>query len=282
MSRRSVLVGTAATALLGYLAASDAASANAGVVWGHPFGAYRQRNWGYGPRNGSMHHGMDYPLAGTARPDIVSVADGRVFSAGWHANFGNYVEVVHANGWSSFYAHMLNPSPLRRDQSVRRGQVVGVMGNSGAASLGDHLHVELRTSPGIWYATTDPEPYIHRGLLPHQNPPLLEDDAMIALVIANGSARYRAILGPGSFRALVAGDNPDRVKNIVRIQDDWQTITLAELPIYLRTYGCDLNIWEIRNGNFVVRDPLNGSWTSGNVWTATGEIRAALARLARP
>jgi hypothetical protein len=101
---------------------------------------------------------------------------------------------------------------------------------------------------------------------------------MIALKIVNGSATYSAILGPGIFRALIKEDNPERVKNILRIQDDWQTIELRELPIYLRTFGCDLSIWEVRNGAFVVRDPLDGSFGPGNAWTATGEIRAALAR----
>jgi hypothetical protein len=155
------------------------------------------------------------------------------------------------------------------------------MGNTGAASRGDHLHIEVRTEPGVWNATTDPESYIHRALLPSQGSPSfpVEDDEMLALKITNGSATYSAILGPGIFRSLLSGDNPDRVKNLLRIQDDWQTIELKELPIYLRTFGCDLHIWDVRNGVFVVRDPLDGSIAAGNVWTATGEIRAALARL---
>jgi murein DD-endopeptidase MepM/ murein hydrolase activator NlpD len=282
LTRRGMLIGSAVAGMLAGLSFPLPAAA-AGVVWGHPFSAYRNLNWGYGPRDGKMHHGIDYPLAGTARPSIHSVADGTVFDQGWHANFGNFVEIRHSNGWSSYYAHMLSPSPLRRSNTVKRGDVVGVMGNSGAASKGDHLHIELRTTPGVWNATTDPQPHIHRALLPHQASPSpslpLEEDSMIALKIANGSAAYFAILGPGIFRSLIPSDDPDRVKNIVRIQDDWQTIQLSELPIYLRTYGCDLNIYEVRNGALVVRDPLTGLVGPGNVWTATGEVRAALARL---
>jgi hypothetical protein len=278
LSRRGLLVGSAMAALLAGLIGPDAAMA-APLVWGHPFRAYREKNYGYGPRSGSMHHGIDYPLLGTPRPDIVSVADGTVFDQGWHANFGNFAEIRHDNGWSSYYAHMLRPSALRTGQTVGRGDLVGVMGNSGAASVGDHLHIELRTRPGIWNATTDPEPYIHRALLPAQNPPPIEEDTMLALHITNGAASYKAILGPGVFRSLIANDDPDRVKNILRIQDDWQVITLQELPIYLRTFGCDLNIWDVRNGVFVVRDPLNGTVAPGNVWTATGEIRALISQL---
>jgi hypothetical protein len=280
LTRRGLLIGAALSAALAALLDPWPAVA-ADVVWGHPFTAYRNRNYGYGPRSGSMHHGVDYPLAGTARPSIHSVADGTVFDQGWHFNFGNFVEVRHSNGWSSYYAHMLNSSPLRRTNVVRRGDLVGVMGNTGAASQGDHLHVELRTTPGVWNATTDPEPYIHRGLLPHESSPTLglEEEDMLALKIINGTATYYAALGPGMFRGLIANDNPERVKNILRIQDDWQVLDISELPIYLRTFGCDLGIYEIRNGALAVYDPLSGAMSPGAVWTATGEIRAALARL---
>jgi hypothetical protein len=280
VTRRGLLIGTALAAAVATLMYPRPAAA-AAPVWGHPFSTYRNMSYGYGPRDGSMHHGIDYPLAGTTRPDIRSVADGTVFDQGWHVNFGNFVEIRHENGWSSYYAHMLSPSPLRRTNTVRRGDVVGAMGNTGAASRGDHLHIELRTNPGVWNATTDPAPHIHRGLLPGESSPnlLLEEDHMLALKITNGNALYHAILGPGLFRALMPNDNPERVKNILRIQDDWQILDISELPIYLRTFGCDLNIWQVRNGVFSIYDPISGEWSAGAAWTATGEIRAALARL---
>lgn len=279
LTRRQVLIGAVLAAAAGTVLTPP--PAHAITTWGHPFATHRGMSSGYGARDGGFHHGIDYPLAGTPRPDVYAVADGVVFDQGWHSNFGNFVEVRHDNGWSSYYAHMLSPSDLRRTNAVKRGDLVGAMGNTGAASRGDHLHIELRTEPGVWNATVNPENYIHSALLPSQpsNPSHEEDDEMLALKITNGSATYSAILGPGIFRSLLSGDNPDRVKNLLRIQDDWQTIELKELPIYLRTFGCDLHIWDVRNGVFVVRDPLDGSIAAGNVWTATGEIRAALARL---
>lgn len=94
-----------------------------------------------------------------------------------------------------------------------------------------------------------------------------EEDEMLALNITGPTGTYSCTLGVGVFRHLLVGDNPERVKNIIRSADDWQTITLQELPTYLRTYGCDLNIWDIRDGDFAILDPLTGTVKAGNVWT---------------
>lgn len=94
-----------------------------------------------------------------------------------------------------------------------------------------------------------------------------EEDDMLALKIKDGAKTYLCTLGTGVFRHLLVQDNPERVKNIVRSADDWQTIDIKELPTYLRTYGCDLNIWDVRAGDFAVLDPLSGSVKAGNAWT---------------
>ena len=118
---------------------------------------------------------------------------------------------------------------------------------------------------------------------------LLEEDDMLALVIhANNGGRHQAFLGIGTFRHALGTDNPERMKNILRIQDDWQEIHITELPSYLRTFGCDLNIWDFRDVNgksttdqsrFAVLDPLTGSVAPGNVWTAANAARAEINRL---
>lgn len=171
MPRRSFLLRAGFATAMGVTALGAPVTAHATAVqWGHPFTHYRRISSGYGVRNGRMHHGVDYPLGGTARPEIRAVADGTVYGVGWHTNFGWFAEILHANGWTSFYAHMRSASPLGANQRVARGQFVGMMGNTGAASQGDHLHIELRTTPGRWDVTTDPYPYIHSAPLPGQNP----------------------------------------------------------------------------------------------------------------
>lgn len=285
LSRRTLLMSAAA--------ASAAAlsmdfvippRSHAAITWGFPLARYVTPSYGFGMRGGRMHEGIDYP--DSSGPPVFAIADGVINNVSSHANYGLFVEIEHDNGWSSFYAHLRGQS-VTRGQRIGRGTQVGLMGNTGA-SFGVHLHLEMRTRPGG--ARFDPAPYVNRNSpLPGQNPPpppppapspLLEEEEMLALRITNGNRIYLAVLGPGIFRHLLATDNPEKVKNVLRIQDDWQTIDISELPVFLRTYGCDLNIWDVRGGDFAVYDPLTGDVKSGNVWTATGAIRAGIAKLA--
>ena len=41
-------------------------------------------------------------------------------------------------------------------------------------------------------------------------------------------------------------------------------------------------MWDVRNGKFAVLDPLNGSVRAGNMWSAAGATRAAIAGLLMP
>jgi Peptidase family M23 len=62
---------------------------------------------------------------------------------------GNYVVIDHLNGEFSWFGHMKQGSiKVRRGQSVRQGDILGLIGASGD-SLFPHLHYELRTGPGI-------------------------------------------------------------------------------------------------------------------------------------
>ncbi len=219
VTRRGILMSGAAAAILASLGIADPAAA-ATVQWGHPLDARNRPTSPYGPRGGSFHHGIDYGWFGNTRPTIRSVADGTVFDQGWHVNFGNFAEIRHANGWTSFYAHLVEPSLLRRGNTVKRGAAVGRMGNTGR-SFGDHLHVELRTSPGVWNQTIDPYSYLHNAPLPGNQPstppptsnnPEELTEMFIAvvsgnwyLVVPQGSGKPRAVVLGGDSNAGNAG-----------------------------------------------------------------------------
>lgn len=92
-----------------------------------------------------LHAGMDLAAPGGA-PIWASKA-GRVIYAGWNGGYGNYTCILHgsmSNGQSltTCYAHQ---SSIRVSvgQSVSQGQVIGLVGTTGA-STGDHLHFEIR------------------------------------------------------------------------------------------------------------------------------------------
>ncbi|MEI3845308.1 MULTISPECIES: N-acetylmuramoyl-L-alanine amidase [unclassified Microbacterium] len=95
-----------------------------------------------------------------------------------------------------------------------------------------------------------------------------EEDDMLALKIGIGGTWHLCTLGLGVFRHLISSDDPERIKNIIRADDKWLETDGNELPKLLQTYGCDLNIWDVRNGAFVVYDPRDGSVRSGNMWAA--------------
>lgn len=88
----------------------------------------------------AMHEGMDFN-AETGTPVVVA-ADGVVFSAAYHAEFGNLIEVDHGEGLLSRYAH-LSRMDVRVGQLLRRGDLIGAIGSTGR-STGPHLHFEVR------------------------------------------------------------------------------------------------------------------------------------------
>ena len=86
------------------------------------------------------HNGVDYS-APTGTP-VRSVGDGIVDLAGRQSGYGNVVQVQHANGRSTLYAH-LSRIDVRLGQRIEQGQSVGAVGATGWAT-GPHLHFELR------------------------------------------------------------------------------------------------------------------------------------------
>ena len=71
----------------------------------------------------------------------MSTADGTVTFADWDQNLGWLVEIDHGYDISTRYGHN---ALLRvdRGQSVRRGQIIALVGNTGR-STAPHLHYEV-------------------------------------------------------------------------------------------------------------------------------------------
>jgi murein DD-endopeptidase MepM/ murein hydrolase activator NlpD len=89
---------------------------------------------------GATHSGLDFK--GPLGTSIVAAADGVVSFAGWQGGYGNTIEITHAQGLVTRYAHLSGLSvPL--GATVKRGSQVGRMGSTGR-STGSHLHFEVR------------------------------------------------------------------------------------------------------------------------------------------
>lgn len=87
------------------------------------------------------HRGIDY-AAQTGTP-VRTVGDGVVIFAGWRGSYGNLVEVAHAGGMVTRYAHLRGYARgTRPGTRVRVGQTIGFVGSTGL-STGPHLHFEM-------------------------------------------------------------------------------------------------------------------------------------------
>lgn len=91
-------------------------------------------------KQGRMHTGVDF-VGATGTP-IHSSGDGVVVVATYSSTgYGNQVIVDHGFGYKTRYAHLHKISVQEGDR-IKRGHVIGTMGNSGR-STATHLHYEV-------------------------------------------------------------------------------------------------------------------------------------------
>lgn len=231
------------------------------------------------------HSGVDFPQA-EGTPFLAS-GSGVVEWLGRNDRGGYFIWVRYDSiaqrvGYHHMPSHAHCPGPGVR---FAYGDKLGVVGNTGN-STGPHLHSEVEgygTTEGYW-KFFNPNSVVSK-------PKKLESESdMIMLKVVAGKGVHLCALGEGIFKHFVVGEPYEKIMRVSRERDDWQTIDISELPAFLATYGCDRNIWDFRDdsgksvsyidpkGKFVVLDPLSGTVKSGNVWTATGAIRASITR----
>jgi murein DD-endopeptidase MepM/ murein hydrolase activator NlpD len=87
-----------------------------------------------------FHTGIDIPKAkGTP---VYATGSGVVTRKGYNSGYGYFIEIQHAGGFRSFYAH-LSKTLVSAGDSARMGQYIACVGNSGLTT-GYHLHYEIR------------------------------------------------------------------------------------------------------------------------------------------
>tara|TARA_B100001115_G_scaffold51966_1_gene38509 strand:- start:268 stop:1236 length:969 start_codon:yes stop_codon:yes gene_type:complete len=86
-----------------------------------------------------MHKGMDFTAPiGT---EIYATGDGIVEKVGWTGGYGRTIMINHGFGYKTRYAHCSKYN-CRKGQKVKRGDLIGFVGNTGQSS-GPHLHYEV-------------------------------------------------------------------------------------------------------------------------------------------
>jgi len=88
------------------------------------------------------HNGIDY--AASPGTSVWAAATGKVTFAGNSGANGNLIAIRHANGYETFYAHLLRiSSGVRAGAAVTQRQPIGAVGSTGR-STGPHLHFALK------------------------------------------------------------------------------------------------------------------------------------------
>lgn len=156
-----------------------------------------------------MHNGIDLVIT---NDEVLAVDDGIVDYAGRDTSnigIGNWVRIVHDNGYISYYYH-LKEVKVERGQIVTAGVLVGIQGSTGAVT-GKHLHFGLKHKD-TWI---DPAP-------------------LIGLMCSVGDYDENAADKPGwevelGTRAIESLHR----KGLLNNPEDWKGRLLEETPMYL-------------------------------------------------
>lgn len=145
-------------ALLRYKAARDSLDS---VPVHMPIAGNFRRSSGFGNRTDpftggrAFHAGLDW--AAPSGTTVLSAAAGVVSFVGTKSGYGNVIEVSHANGLMTRYAH-LSAFLTKEGQAVQAGTPIAKVGSTGR-STGPHLHLEVRRDD----QAIDPSPFMDAG-----------------------------------------------------------------------------------------------------------------------
>lgn len=119
-------------------------------------------NWGAARSEGRVHQGIDI-MAPHGAP-VVAAADGEIVRF-WNSELGGVsIYQADANGDLVFYyAHLsARADGIKEGDSVRQGQVIGYVGETGNATT-PHLHFEMSrvADPDRWWRGQEMNPYPH-------------------------------------------------------------------------------------------------------------------------
>jgi len=114
-----------------------------------------------------FHAGMDFTApTGT---EIYATGNGTVAAVNSSKRgLGNHIIIDHGFGYSTVYAH-LSGFNIRQGQKVKRGDVIGYVGNTGL-SVAPHLHYEVKLN-GV---NVDPVNYYFNDLSPEEYERMIE------------------------------------------------------------------------------------------------------------
>ncbi|KAF0197887.1 MAG: peptidase M23 [Bacteroidetes bacterium] len=114
-----------------------------------------------------FHEGMDFTA--TVGTDVYATGDGVVTMVERsRGGYGNCITINHGFGYETVYAH-LSKMNVRRGEKVKRGSVIGHVGNTGK-STSPHLHYEVRKGR----IAVDPLNFFFNDITPEEYETMIE------------------------------------------------------------------------------------------------------------
>ncbi len=124
--------------LLGFLKERRSIIAATPSVW--PVQGWVTSEFGHraSPLGGAreFHRGID--IATRVGAPVAAPADGIIIEVAYDREMGNMIKIDHGHGMTTWYGH-LSKSAVPQGSIIKRGYVIGYVGNSGR-STGSHLH----------------------------------------------------------------------------------------------------------------------------------------------
>jgi flagellum-specific peptidoglycan hydrolase FlgJ len=125
-----------------------------------------------------IHHGIDYGTAGQIGAPIPSPVDGTVYDVRTDSTkAAGFAIIIRDNkyGYYHWFMHLMAAPTLAKGMSIKRGDTVGYVGNTGSVSgsigpyYGAHLHYEIRKdNPSDRKYSINPHTFDYAAYIPAQ------------------------------------------------------------------------------------------------------------------
>ena len=94
----------------------------------------------------AFHSGLD--IGSPRGREIKAPASGKVVAAAHDTRMGNFIRINHGYGIETTSGH-LSKMFVRYGKRVKRGDVIGLVGNTGRFSTGPHLHYQVAVNDKV-------------------------------------------------------------------------------------------------------------------------------------
>lgn len=108
-------------------------------VAGYVSQEFNSLKW-YSAEKQKSHLGID--IVAEINTPVLAAGDGFVVFSNWTYEMGNQIIIYHGSGFFSYYGHLARNLVVEKTP-VRKGEVIGWLGNSGYITSGPHLHFEI-------------------------------------------------------------------------------------------------------------------------------------------